>query len=128
MNLFYSTSVVLRFASSLEPSITTLFVLLFRGEPKTWYGVPEAYAEKLEDCIKAEAPELFEQNPDLFHHLVTTCSPTTLMNYGVPVFRTNQCAGEFVVTFPRAYHAGFNNGYNCAEAVNFCPADWVCCV
>lgn len=95
------------------------------GEPKTWYGVPQSEAEKLEECVKNIAPELFEKHPDLFHHLVTTCSPTTLMNYGVPVVRTNQCAGEFVVTFPRAYHAGFNQGYNCAEAVNFCPADWL---
>lgn len=95
------------------------------GEPKTWYGVPETEAERLETCVKNVAPELFEKNPDLFHHLVTLCSPMTLMNHGVPVVRTNQYPGEFVVTFPRAYHAGFNNGYNCAEAVNFCPADWV---
>lgn len=46
---------------------------------------------------------------------------------GVPVYRMDQKAGEFIVTFPRAYHAGFNQGYNFAEAVNFAPADWVIC-
>lgn len=47
------------------------------------------------------------------------------MYFPPQVYRTNQCAGEFVVTFPRAYHSGFNQGYNFAEAVNFCTADWV---
>lgn len=97
----------------------------FRGEPKTWYGVPGSSAEKLENCMKSYAPDLFSKTPDLLHHLVTIMNPSILIRDGVPVVKTNQQAGEFVVTFPRAYHAGFNHGFNFAEANNFCPADWV---
>ncbi|KAJ1166012.1 hypothetical protein NDU88_006424 [Pleurodeles waltl] len=95
------------------------------GEPKTWYGVPSHAAEQLEAVMRELAPELFVSQPDLLHQLVTIMNPNVLMEHGVPVFRTNQCAGEFVVTFPRAYHSGFNQGYNFAEAVNFCTADWL---
>ncbi|XP_074605334.1 lysine-specific demethylase 5-like isoform X2 [Brevipalpus obovatus] len=95
------------------------------GEPKTWYGVPGDAAEKFEDAMKRAAPELFETQPDLLHQLVTICNPNILMDAGVPIYRTNQRAGEFVVTFPRAYHAGFNQGLNLAEAVNFAPSEWL---
>ncbi|XP_037534841.1 lysine (K)-specific demethylase 5Ba [Nematolebias whitei] len=95
------------------------------GEPKTWYGAPGYAAEHLESVMKKLAPELFESQPDLLHQLVTIMNPNTLMNNGVPIFRTNQCAGEFVITFPRAYHSGFNQGFNFAEAVNFCTMDWM---
>uniref|UniRef100_A0A8C7J7V7 [histone H3]-trimethyl-L-lysine(4) demethylase n=1 Tax=Oncorhynchus kisutch TaxID=8019 RepID=A0A8C7J7V7_ONCKI len=95
------------------------------GEPKTWYGAPGYAAEKLEGVMKKLAPELFESQPDLLHQLVTIMNPNTLMNHGVPIYRTNQCAGEFVITFPRAYHSGFNQGFNFAEAVNFCTMDWM---
>lgn len=95
------------------------------GEPKTWYGVPGSKAEQFEQTMKSAAPELFDSQPDLLHQLVTIMNPNILMSAGVPVYRTDQNAGEFVITFPRAYHAGFNQGYNFAEAVNFAPADWV---
>lgn len=95
------------------------------GEPKTWYGVPGSKAEAFENTMKRAAPELFQSQPDLLHQLVTIMNPNILMNAGVPVYRTDQHAGEFIITFPRAYHAGFNQGYNFAEAVNFAPADWV---
>ncbi|XP_061114358.1 lysine-specific demethylase 5B-B-like isoform X2 [Conger conger] len=95
------------------------------GEPKTWYGAPGYAAEQLENVMKKLAPELFEAQPDLLHQLVTIMNPNTLMSHGVPIYRTNQCAGEFVITFPRAYHSGFNQGFNFAEAVNFCTVDWM---
>lgn len=95
------------------------------GEPKTWYGVPGSSAELLENAMKAAAPDLFKSQPDLLHQLVTIMNPNILMSANVPIYRTDQEAGEFVVTFPRAYHTGFNQGYNFAEAVNFAPPDWL---
>jgi len=56
---------------------------------------------------------------------VTQFSPSLLKSEGVPVYRCVQHEGEFVLTFPRAYHAGFNCGFNCAEAVNVAPIDWL---
>lgn len=59
----------------------------FRGEPKTWYGVPAYAAEQLEAVMKKLAPELFDSQPDLLHQLVTIMNPNVLMEHGVPVCR-----------------------------------------
>lgn len=95
------------------------------GETKTWYGVPGNHAEKFEDVMRRAVPELFEQQPDILLQLVTIFSPERLRNEGVDVFACDQHANEFVVTFPQAYHAGFNHGFNFNEAVNFAIPDWV---
>ncbi|RID57141.1 hypothetical protein BRARA_F00540 [Brassica rapa] len=95
------------------------------GAPKLWYGVAGMDAVKLEDAMRKHLPDLFEEQPDLLHKLVTQLSPSKLKTAGVPVHRCVQHAGEFVLTFPRAYHAGFNCGFNCAEAVNVAPVDWL---
>lgn len=52
-------------------------------------------------------------------------SPHRLKSEGVRVSACDQRAGEFVITLPRAYHAGFNHGFNVCEAVNFCLPDWL---
>lgn len=95
------------------------------GETKTWYGIPGDDAEKFEAAIKCEAPDLFEAQPDLLFQLVTLMNPQRVTEAGVRVFACNQRAGEFVVTFPKAYHAGFNHGLNFNEAVNFALPDWL---
>ncbi|KAH6914792.1 PLU-1-like protein-domain-containing protein [Coprinopsis sp. MPI-PUGE-AT-0042] len=95
------------------------------GETKTWYGIPGEDAEKFEAAIMGEAPDLFEAQPDLLFQLVTLMNPQRLTQAGVRVYACNQRAGEFVVTLPKAYHAGFNHGLNFNEAVNFALPDWL---
>ncbi|KAF7842268.1 lysine-specific demethylase JMJ18-like isoform X2 [Senna tora] len=95
------------------------------GDPKVWYGVPGSHASALEDAMKKHLPDLFEEQPNLLNELVTQLAPSILKSEGVPVYRTVQHSGEFVITFPRAYHSGFNCGFNCAEAVNVAPVDWL---
>ena len=95
------------------------------GEAKSWYGVPGDDSEKFESAMKRIAPELFESQADLLQQLVTICNPNPLQKAGVPIYKCHQMPGEFVVTFPRSYHAGYNQGMNFAEAVNFAPADWL---
>ena len=94
------------------------------GATKTWYGIPGADAERFEAAMKQAVPELFETQPDLLFQLVTLLPPDQLKKAGVNVFALDQRAGQFVVTFPQAYHAGFNHGFNFNEAVNFAPHDW----
>lgn len=87
------------------------------GETKTWYGIPGEDAEKFEAAIKSEAPDLFEAQPDLLFQLVTLMNPELVTKAGVRVYACNQRAREFVITFPKAYHAGFNHGVSTLFAV-----------
>lgn len=83
---------------------------LHQGAPKTWYGIPSADAERFEHVMRQELPALFSAQPDLLFHITTMMSPEMLRERGVRVVKCEQRAGEFVVTFPRSYHAGFNQG------------------
>ncbi|PGH27155.1 hypothetical protein AJ80_01111 [Polytolypa hystricis UAMH7299] len=94
------------------------------GATKTWYGIPGADAEAFEEAMRQAVPELFETQPDLLFQLVTLLPPDQLKKANVNVYALDQRAGQFVITFPQAYHAGFNHGFNFNEAVNFAPTDW----
>ncbi|XP_042381828.1 lysine-specific demethylase 5B-like isoform X1 [Zingiber officinale] len=95
------------------------------GEPKCWYGVPGNKANAFEEVMRKALPDLFEAQPDLLFQLVTMLNPSILLENGVQVYGVLQEPGNFVITFPRSFHGGFNFGLNCAEAVNFAPADWL---
>jgi hypothetical protein len=91
------------------------------GAPKIWYGVPgtETDAAGLEQVFKSYLSMKMRDVPDLLHHITTMFSPRLLQTAEVPVYKLVQHPGEFVVTFPMAFHGGFSTGPNCGEAVNF---------
>ncbi|KAF5755314.1 putative [histone H3]-dimethyl-L-lysine(36) demethylase [Helianthus annuus] len=101
------------------------------GAPKTWYGVPGSAADEFEKAIQNHVytREMLSTNGsegafEMLAEKTTMFSPKILLQNHVPVYKLVQLPGEFVGTFPRAYHAGFSHGFNCGEAVNFAARDW----
>lgn len=95
------------------------------GATKVWHGVSGDQANKLETCMRNFLMERFKEVPDLMYHLVTMIGPSMLLSKGVKVVKAYQEPGQFVVTFPQAYHGGFSLGFNVGEAVNFAVPDWL---
>jgi jumonji domain-containing protein 2 len=95
------------------------------GAPKTWYGVPMAYRKRFEDLAKTLYPEEFKNCKQALRHKTMLISPTILTQNSIPVSRMTQEVGEFMITFPGAYHSGFNHGLNIAEATNFATKSWI---
>jgi histone demethylase JARID1 len=98
-----------------------------KGAPKQWYGVPGTKhdADGVERVFKGYLSKKMRDVPDLLHHITTSFSPSLLKNEGVRVCKLLQHEGEFIVTFPRAFHCGFSLGPNVGEAVNFAVHDWI---
>lgn len=94
------------------------------GDCKQWYGVPGHQAKAFEKVSKNFLLESFKESPDLLHHMTTQISPELLVKNNIAVCKAIQTPRTFVVTFPKAFHAGFSYGFNVGEAVNFATPDW----
>jgi histone demethylase JARID1 len=87
------------------------------GASKTWYGIPGSAASDFEKVVREHVydHEILSgegENAafDVLLGKTTIFPPNILMHHHVPVYRAVQKPGEFVVTFPRAYHSGFSHG------------------
>ncbi|EMD35808.1 hypothetical protein CERSUDRAFT_156544 [Gelatoporia subvermispora B] len=95
------------------------------GAPKYWYAIPQARASALEQTMRGYFPKDVSQCSQFLRHKSFLASPTLLSQSSCRPNTVVQHQGEFVITFPRGYHAGFNLGLNCAESVNFALESWI---
>ena len=99
---------------------------LVSGAPKVWYCVPPA------DCIAVVnlISKLFANStlaktcPQAVMHKRFLIHPDTLRENGITCSRIVQEQGDLIVTFPGAFHFGYNTGFNVAEATNFATHEW----
>ncbi|XP_045696365.1 lysine-specific demethylase 4C isoform X1 [Phyllostomus hastatus] len=95
------------------------------GEPKSWYAIPPEHGKRLERLAQGFFPSSSQGCDAFLRHKMTLISPSVLKKYGIPFDKITQEAGEFMITFPYGYHAGFNHGFNCAESTNFATIRWI---
>ncbi|CAH8663281.1 unnamed protein product [Dicrocoelium dendriticum] len=95
------------------------------GAPKHWYVIPPAFARKFEAFVFEYFRSDFITCPCFLRHKCVLISPSVLASAGIPTRKIVQRCGEFIITFPYAYHAGFNMGLNIAESINFALPRWI---
>ena len=104
------------------------------------YGVPASYADAFERVVmervyrraiqlkKKEMKDGLSLSKCAMKQLLaktTLFLPKLLIDAKIPVYRLDQEPGDFILTFPRGYHAGFSHGFNIGEAVNFALPEWL---
>jgi len=136
--MLYCGMLFSQFAWHVEDSFLNSINYHHLGSPKLWYGVPSSDASQFDQVASRHVfkqdnadnlpKHMQQQYEDLaasnFMCKTTMFSPKILIDNGVKVYKIVQEPGEFVLTFPQAYHGGFSTGFNVGEAVNFATSDW----
>ncbi|GAA5970325.1 hypothetical protein JCM11641_001664 [Rhodosporidiobolus odoratus] len=95
------------------------------GAPKFWYSVPQEQAGRFERVMEGYFPTDARKCHEFLRHKAFLASPRLLSNSGIVLNRCVQLPGEFILTYPKGYHSGFNLGFNCAESINFATERWI---
>lgn len=85
-----------------------------KGGVKTWYIIPRKYKEKFQKFVTRKTGQ-----ENLLDKITFMLDPLEVIKSGIPVYKTYHKPGQYVCTFFKAFHAGFSQGFNVGEAVNF---------
>lgn len=88
------------------------------GAPKIWYGVPGRDACQLEEAMRKHLPDLFDEQPDLLHKLVSKSYCIVL--YGCFMFGIRLGVPCSVVVWTRACNSFFLFYFICFVNLSVC--------
>lgn len=103
------------FAWHIEDMNLASINYLHIGMPKQWYGIAPRHTGQFDRAVQSIWSRDHKNCREFIRHKEYLVSVNLLRANGVPVIKTRQQRGEFMITWPTAYHQGFNYGFNCAE-------------
>merc|ERR1719401_1007878 len=98
---------------------------LHAGSPKYWYAVAQEDSKRFESLARSHFSTAATECPEFLRHKCFLLSPTILRKAGIKFTTCVQRPGDAIITFPGAYHFGFNTGFNIAESTNFAVPEWI---
>ena len=120
----YVGSTFSTFCWHMEDQYTLSANYQHEGASKIWYSIPASSCEPFQKLLHSMTPDLFIKQQDLIHQLVSLVSPYDLPK-SINCYKAIQNPNEYIITFPKCFHSGFNTGYNLNEAVNFTTPFWL---
>ncbi|KAI9220915.1 JmjC domain, hydroxylase-domain-containing protein, partial [Blastocladiella britannica] len=95
------------------------------GAPKCWYAIAPQDSDNFFTMCANTFPADSKRCKEFVRHKALHMTPEAVeRSCGIKVHRMVQEKNEFVITFPRGAHAGWNAGFNCAESLNFALPRW----
>ena len=121
---FYFASPASVFAMHMEDYAALSINFHHWGAPKRWVIICPQDAEKLENLVVGMLG-LRNLTCDQFIRHASVFVPTwVLERAGIRHTQVLQQPGDMVITFPWAYHEGWNQGLNVAEAIGYGDVSW----
>lgn len=129
-SMYYIGQLFSRFCWHTEDAFLNSVSYPHRGSAeKIWYALPPKFANQFEgyateSVFSDNLLDEYGTGRAPLMNKTTMFDPRKLRSRGIQVYRVVHKPGSFVLTAARAYHAGFNCGFNIAEAVNFANPTW----
>lgn len=98
---------------------------LHTGAKKIWYGIPDEQSNALRTALTNMFPRYCKNKTIWLPSDTAMVPPDMLVDNGVPLCRTVQEPGQFIVVFPKAFTSSICTGYVVSESVYFAQPLWL---
>ncbi|XP_072765966.1 uncharacterized protein Jarid2 isoform X2 [Anoplolepis gracilipes] len=98
---------------------------LHTGAKKIWYGIPDEHNNNFREALSKMVPRYCKNKTIWLPSDTAMVPPELLVSNSVPLCKTVQEPGQFIIVFPKAFTSSICTGYVVSESVYFAQPSWL---